>query len=246
MKFNFKKVTVLVMAAIMASSAFAGPVADAAKGGAKLSAPKVSAPAKPAPAANSNSTTKTEQKAGPNQQEYAPSKKADQHSDTAPAAKNNANANANNAAAANTANTGSRWGSALRTVGLLAGGMMLGSLLGSMFGFGEGLLADILGLVANIAMFMLAFMAIKWIWNKFRGNSNDRNYARPGQETIDVKPQYSTPVQDIKPPTASPVQDIKPPASMSAMGSTRTNGDLNGVTGYEYSADRAADRYRKL
>lgn len=253
MKINMKKLGVLVMAALVAGSAFAGPSADAAKGGAKLGGgAKVSAPA-PKPAAStaapkSNATTESAKKDSPNNKEYAPSKKADEHSNTAPAAKNNTN-NANAANPANTANSGSRWGSALRTMGLLAGGMMLGSLLSSMFGFGMGgLLADILGVVANIAILMVVIMAIKWAWNKFRGNKSQNDYARPSQETIDVQPQYSSPIQDIKPPTGSPIQDIKPmgASSVNAMGSTSTNSDLNGVTGYDYSADRTADRYRKL
>lgn len=249
MKINLKKLTVLAMAALMAGAAFGGPTADAAKGGAKLSVPKVSAPApKPAPAPSAPKTNDSAVKDSPNTKEYAPSKKASEHSETAPAAKSGTNT-AGTAANAASANSGSRWGSALRTMGLFAGGMMLGSLLSSMFGLG-GLFGDILGLIANVAIFMVAFMAIKWVWNKFRGNSNSSAYSRQNyereQQNINVTPNYSSPIQDIKPPTnrASGIQDIKPPTQ--AMGSTNTSGDLIGVTGYDYEADRAADRYRKL
>ena len=60
----------------------------------------------------------------------------------------------------------------MRNIGLLAGGMMLGSLLGSMFGMGSGLFADILGLLMNVVLIGAVFMIGRLLWNKLRGRNS--------------------------------------------------------------------------
>lgn len=167
-----------------------GAQVEAAKGGARL-APKAapSAP-KAAPSAQSGSQSKS---VSGNGEGYAPSKSANQLDKNAPAA----GAKANTAGAASAAQKSSGWGNTLRNIGLLAGGMMLGGLLASMFGMGGGMLADILGVLANVAIAVVAFMAIRWAWNRFRSRKEENAYqsaARP-QQTAAPQP----PITDIRP-----------------------------------------------
>lgn len=101
-------------------------------------------------------------------------------------------------------NQSSGWGSAMRNIGLLAGGMFLGSMLSSLFGWGNmGFMADILGVMFNIVLLLVIVSLISHLWRKFRGkkNSSDDDAYRRGYEaamreerfrhkgmTIDVKP----------------------------------------------------------
>ena len=101
-------------------------------------------------------------------------------------------------------NQSSGWGSAMRNIGLLAGGMFLGSMLSSLFGWGNmGFMADILGVMFNIILLLVIVSLISHLWRKFRGkkNSSDDDAYRRGYEaamreerfrhkgmTIDVKP----------------------------------------------------------
>ena len=183
-----------------------GAQAEAAKGGARI-APRTS-PKPAAPAAQSGSQSKS---VSGNGEGYAPSKSASQLDKNAPAA--GAKSTAPNAAnAASQAQKSSGWGNTLRNVGLLAGGMMLGGLLASMFGMGGGMFADILGVLANVAIAVIAFMAIRWAWNRFRGRKEENAYqsaARPQQ----TAPQ--PPITDIRPQGA--------PAPYAAPMSTRAN-----------------------
>ena len=199
------------------------PQAEAAKGGARIapkSAPK-SAPA--APAAQSGSSGKS---VSGNGEGYAPSKSANQLDKNAPAA--GAKANTPNAAnAASQAQKSSGWGNTLRNIGLLAGGMMLGGLLASMFGMGGGFLADILGVLANVAIAVVAFMAIRWLWNRFRGRKEENIYQRAARPQQAAAPQ--PPITDIRPQGA--------PASYTA--------PMNAHTGLAGDSPRAiADHYR--
>lgn len=172
--------------------------AYAAKGGAKLGggAPKA-APKAAAPKSN-NDTHKSVSGSGDT---YKPSKDAKSLDKNAPAANSKSNANANTAA--NT-QSGSRWGNALRTVGLLAGGMLLGSMLGNLFG--SSMLGDIFGVIANVVMFLAVFMLIRWAWNKFRNRGKENVYAsqmndyRRNSEPIDITPRNNQPIQDIRGP----------------------------------------------
>ena len=166
------------------------PQAEAAKGGARI-APKA-APAAPKASSSTQSGSQSKSVSG-NGEGYAPSKSANQLDKNAPAA--GAKANTPNAAGA--AQKGTGWGNTLRNIGLLAGGMMLGGLLASMFGMGGGFLADILGVLANVAIAVVAFMAIRWLWNRFRGRKEENVYQRAARPQQAAAPQ--PPITDIRP-----------------------------------------------
>ena len=194
------KLKKLIAAAMVGALTFTAPIivpqavqstlgaqAEAAKGGARI-APRTS-PKPAAPAAQSGSQSKS---VSGNGEGYAPSKSASQLDKNAPAA----GAKSTAPSAASQAQKSSGWGNTLRNIGLLAGGMMLGGLLASMFGMGGGMLADILGVLANVAIAVIAFMAIRWVWNRFRGRKEENAYqsaARPQQ----AAPQ--PPITDIRP-----------------------------------------------
>ena len=199
------KLKKLIAAAMVGSLTFTAPLilpqtvqstlgaqAEAAKGGARI-APKA-APSAPKASSSTQSGSQSKSVSG-NGEGYAPSKSASQLDKNAPAA--GAKSTAPNAAnAASQAQKSSGWGNTLRNIGLLAGGMMLGGLLASMFGMGGGMFADILGVLANVAIAVVAFMAIRWVWNRFRGRKEENSYqsaARPQQAV----PQ--PPITDIRP-----------------------------------------------
>ena len=241
---KLKKIGVLLVAAAFAVSAGAG-TADAAKGGGRISTPKVSAPKAAPKASTPSASTK---KDSPNTKEYAPSKKADQYSESAPAAKSATPNTASNAAAAS-AQKSTGWGSALRTMGMLAGGMMLGSMLGHLFGFGgAGLFADIMGLVGNLAIIAAVIYLVNMLVRRFmnRKSSNDAQARVESRPNTSVRDRYveSQPVQDIKPPKtieAEPIQDIRPPADHSPIQASSAAG-----IGRDYDSHAAAERYRSM
>lgn len=231
---KLKKIGVMLVAAAFVVSAGAG-TADAAKGGGRISVPKVSAPKASTPKATKpEASTKKE---GPNNKEYAPSKKADQYKETAPAAKSNTNAATN-------AQKSTGWGSAMRTMGMLAGGMLLGSMLSHLFGFGgTGLFADIMGLVMNLVIIAAIICLLNFVVRRFiLGRLNKSNQARmESRPNNSVRDRYveEKPVQDIKAETieAEPIQDIKPPS-----------GSKTQMTGVDrdYEAHSTAERYRNM
>lgn len=194
---------VLPMASEMVSTAYA------AKGGAKMSAPKAAPKAAPSAAPKASTPSNSKSVSG-NGDSYKPSKDAKSLDKNAPAANSKSSTAANNA----TANqSSSRWGSALRNIGLFAGGMFLGSMLSHMLGgLGGGMMADILGVIMNVVMLLAVIMLVKWLWNKFRGNKNGQNAYRsnmqaPAQKPLDIKPMASSK------PVSGNIQDIKGPDS---------------------------------
>ena len=194
---------------------------EAAKGGARI-APKP-APSAPKPSSSTQSGSQSKSVSG-NGEGYAPSKSANQLDKNAPAA----GAKANTAGAASAAKKSSGCGNTLRNIGLLAGGMMLGGLLASMFGMGGGMLADILGVLANIAIAIAAFIAIRWLWNRFRTRKEENVYRNA------AAPQQTAPQQ--------PIMDIRPqgaPAPRTSAMSAGTQMDIAGE-----SPRSVADRYR--
>jgi predicted lipid-binding transport protein (Tim44 family) len=59
----------------------------------------------------------------------------------------------------------------LRSAAMFGGGMLMGSMLGNMFGFGSnGMFSEILGLLFNVLIVVLLFKAALYIWNRFRAN----------------------------------------------------------------------------
>ena len=209
---NLKKLAALWMAGVFVFSIVpmtTASVAFAAKGGARISAPK-SAPAASKPSSNSSNAAKA---ASPNTKDYAPSKSAKDLNKEAPASK------ANTAAAQSS--TG--WGSALRSISIFAGGMMLGGLLGHMFGFGAGsLMSDMFGLLMNVVLLGVVLMALRMLWSWFRGRKN--RGSDPYHQNFAASQQHRGNVTDIAAPQ-SRVQDIRPPQD-------------------GYDAKSMADRYR--
>ena len=229
------KLKKLIAAAMVGSLTFTTPLilpqtvqstlgvqAEAAKGGARI-APKSAPAPKAAPSTQSGSQSKS---VSGNGEGYAPSKNASQLDKNAPTA--GAKANTPGAAnAANAAQRGTGWGNTLRNIGLLAGGMMLGGLLASMFGMGGGMLADILGVLTNVAIAIVAFMAIRWVWNRFRSRKEENVYQSAAHPQQAAAPQ--PPITDIRPQGA--------PASYAAP--MNSHSDVAGE-----SARTIADHYR--
>lgn len=184
---NFKKIAVVCLAGLVIAAA--APVvstpAFAARGGVRVSAPKA-LPSGSKGTVRNNTTNR----ATNNQTNQQTRQNAQQ-----------ANARSN---AQTRTNQSSGWGSAMRNIGLLAGGMFLGSMLSSLFGWGNmGFMADILGVMFNIILLLVIVSLISHLWRKFRGkkNSSDDDAYRRGYEaamreerfrhkgmTIDVKP----------------------------------------------------------
>ncbi|MCI6231889.1 MAG: hypothetical protein MR630_04685 [Selenomonas sp.] len=203
-----------------------GPkIAYAAKGGVRIapSAPKA------APAAPKATSPDTHKSVSGNGGSYAPSKSAKDLEKTAPGANAGTNAKAGTNAAAST-QSGSRLGSIMRGVGLLAGGMFLGSMLSHLFGFGTGMMSDMLGLVMNILLFAVAFMVIRALLRRFLGGSRSQN---------DYQQRYQEPLQTHAQTQRRPdIIDIQPTESRSthehAAGSSVNGSDAHSI----------ADRYR--
>lgn len=210
--------------------------AYAAKGGAKLGGGSMrtpsAAPSTPKASAPSSSSSSSKSVSG-NGNSYQPSKSAKDLNKEAPAANSRANnsaaTNANNRNNANTQQSGSRWGSALRNIGLFAGGMFLGSMLSHALGglgFGTGMLGDIFGLIFNIIMLVVLFMIIRWLWNKFRGNNNNR---RGGSNGGNYYNNYGDGNRDL---------NMRGPQDNSQRMSLHDDAEQG------YNAKRTADRYR--
>ncbi len=184
---KLKKIAVVCLAGLVIAAA--APVvstpAFAARGGVRVSAPKA-LPSGSKGTVRNNTTNRTTN----NQTNQQTRQNAQQ-----------ANARTNTQTRTNQS---SGWGSAMRNIGLLAGGMFLGSMLSSLFGWGNmGFMADILGVMFNIVLLLVIVSLISHLWRKFRGkkNSSDDDAYRRGYEaamreerfrhkgmTIDVKP----------------------------------------------------------
>lgn len=229
---KIKSIAAVVTAAIIAVSAagaFVPSSAEAARGGARISSPRISAPApRTSTPHSSSSSSSSGSTARPNQQ-YRPSQKASDIPSTAPSARTGSSAARSGASAAT--NSGTRWGGMLRSIGLFAGGMMLGGLLSSMFGFGGmGFMADFMGLIMNAVIIFAVIKLIMWGVSKFLGRRRDDDPYRSQRyngkydarrATIDVDADYE------------PIEDIKPPKSA-----------MRGKGGTDYEPKRTADWYR--
>lgn len=196
-------------------------VAMAAKGGARISAPKA------APKAAPKTTAPATEKAPSNG--YAPSKDAKSLPNNAPAANSKANA----AAAATKSST--PWGGMMRNIGLLAGGMFLGSMLSSLFGMGgTGMMSEVFGLLMNIVLFGAVFMVLRMLWNKFRSSRREEN--NPYQNSYQAQAGRNRPI-DITPPKQRPMDIAPQQAEQPRMM------DINPAND-GYDPKRTADQYR--
>jgi predicted lipid-binding transport protein (Tim44 family) len=70
------------------------------------------------------------------------------------------------------ASTGSSF---LRSAAMIGGGMLLGSMLGNMFGFGSsGMFAEIIGLLFNILIVVLIFLAGRYAWMRYKAGKDKK------------------------------------------------------------------------
>lgn len=106
-----------------------------------------------------------------NSSDYKPSAPAQSYNEKAPAAAAKPNSQTMPGQQATTG------GGFLRTAGLLGGGMLLGSMLGGMFGFGEsGMFASIMGMLFNVILLAAVFMAGRYLWNKFKNRDKQARH----------------------------------------------------------------------
>lgn len=145
-----KKLFIFTLVMMFACSS----IGFAAKGSVKprMSAPR-SAPAQQAPAP-----------------QYKPSAPANSYGDKAPAA-------AAKPAAPGAQQQPSSSGGLMRNLGMLGGGMLLGGMLGSLFG-DSAMLASIFGMLFNVLIIAAIFMGGRLLWNKFRKKDEDKRDRR--------------------------------------------------------------------
>ena len=162
---NFKKILAIVMVCVFAFSGIG--MAKAKGGGFKAPA---STTKSLTPSTKSTTTTTPKTDAPKTNATEAPKSNATTNN----ASTNTANKTNTTTNTANNQQSGSRWGSALRNIGLFAGGMFLGSMLSNMFGLG-GFMGDILGLIANVVLIGIVVMIIMAIYRKLFGKKNETN-----------------------------------------------------------------------
>jgi predicted lipid-binding transport protein (Tim44 family) len=190
-----KKIMAIVAAGLIAVSA-AGmtETAEAAIGG--MRAPRITTPRMntPRPQAPRMNTPSPSQNARPNQQ-YRPSQRASDIPSAAPrAASPSGRADMNSVPY-----RGTRWGNMMRSMGIFAGGMMLGSLLGRMFGFGAGsFMGDLFGLLLNGLLIYFVISFLSRLWHSMRGGSTRQG--NPYRQQTQAAP---FPIPDIRPPKAA-------------------------------------------
>ncbi len=189
-----EKFLAVVAAGLLAVSAASLPEsAEAAIGGMRaprMTTPRMNTPSPQAPRMNRPSTTQSPR---PNQQ-YRPSQRASD----APSASPSAAARMGNPSSVSV--NGTRWGNTMRNMGLLAGGMMLGGILGQALGFGAGsFMADMLGLLVNAALIFFVVRLLAHFWQSLRGGAAGRgaSYRQAARETERTAP---FPIPDIRPP----------------------------------------------
>lgn len=157
---KMKKVLALALVCFFAMYSVSFAAIGGKRGGFSApKAPRISTPKK-APSAP----------AKPAQGDYKPSKDAKSLDKNAPAVSGKTNAQS----AASAQPQGSRFGNVMRSVGLFAGGMFLGSMLGNMFGMGAGMFSDILGMLMNVFILGAIFMLGRMLWNKFKNKDKEK------------------------------------------------------------------------
>lgn len=164
---NFKKILAIVMVCVFAFSGIG--MAKAKSGGGGFKAP-ASTTKSLTPSTKSTTTTTPKTDAPKTNATEAPKSNATTNN----ASTNTANKTNTTTNTANNQQSGSRWGSALRNIGLFAGGMFLGSMLSNMFGL-SGFMGDILGLIANVVLIGIVVMIIMAIYRKLFGKKNETN-----------------------------------------------------------------------
>jgi len=145
-----KKTLLLVLIAVFAWNS----VCFAAIGGSKV---KVTAPRV------NSSTTQSSPSTG-----YKPSAPAASYNEKAPnAVQTPKTANLNQQTA-----TGGFW----KKAALFGGGMLLGGLVGSMFGFGgNGLFASLAGLIVNLMVLGGIFLFARYLWTRYKTSKKEKS-----------------------------------------------------------------------
>ena len=101
---------------------------------------------------------------------YKPSAPANSYNDKAPAA------TARPQQPQAPQSTGSSF---LRTAAMIGGGMLLGGMLGNMFGFGaNAMMSQLAGIILNILILGLIFMVGRFLWMRFRAARDQANVSR--------------------------------------------------------------------
>ena len=98
---------------------------------------------------------------------YKPSAPANSYNDKAPATA------AKPQQAAQQPSTGSSF---LRNAAMIGGGMLLGSMLGNMFGFGSnGMFAEIIGVLFNVMLVFLVVFGLRYAWTRYRASREKKD-----------------------------------------------------------------------
>ena len=189
-----KKIMAAVAAGFLTLSAMGlTEPAEAAVGGMRaprMTAPRVTTPRPQTPRVNTPSAS---QNARPNQQ-YHPSQKAGDIPSTAPRTTSPSPYASGNSVPYR----GTRWGNMMRSVGLLAGGMMLGGLLGHLFGFGAGsFMGDLFGLMINGLLIYFVIRLLARLFGSLRSGSKARSNPYRQEQASREAP---FPIPDIRPP----------------------------------------------
>ncbi|MHC1761400.1 MAG: hypothetical protein AB9917_18170 [Negativicutes bacterium] len=146
-----RKLLLFTFLLLLAFQSVSFAAASSSRGAPARSAPRVSQPA-PAAAPAASGTTSG----------YKPSAPANSYSDKAPATAVKPQQPAQQPSTGN---------SFLRSAAMFGGGMLLGSMLGNMFGFGSsGMFSQMIGLLFNVLLIGLIFMAGRYVWNRFRAS----------------------------------------------------------------------------
>lgn len=173
---NFKKILAIAMICIFAFSSI-GMAKGGKSGGGKVGGGSVksSTSVTKSVAPSTSSTTKTDApKTNATEQPKTNTTDAKTDTKTNSTTNNTTNTATKTNNASTTQQSGSRWGSALRNIGLFAGGMFLGSMLSNMFGLG-GFMGDIFGLIANVVLIGIVVMVIMALYRRFFGKKNEGN-----------------------------------------------------------------------
>ncbi len=152
---KMKKATLLAFLVLFSVQS----IAFAAVGGSKTK----SATPPPPPKSSSSSTNSTSSSTAPN---YKPSTPASTLGEKAPAAK----------PPTPPASQQSTSGGFLRSLGMFGGGMLMGSMLGNMFGFGNsGAASGIFGLLFNLLLLGGLFMGGRFLWSKYQESKRKKD-----------------------------------------------------------------------
>ena len=156
-----KKILLFTFLCIFAFQSVIFAAASSSKGSsAPRTSPGVSQPSHSAPSS---------QNAAPG---YKPSAPANSYNEKAPAAA----AKPQQPQPPQQQSTGSSF---LRNLGMIGGGMLLGGMIGNMFGFGSsGMFSQIAGLLVNVMLLGLIIMLVRYIWNRFQSSRAQNNTNR--------------------------------------------------------------------